>query len=174
MLDPGAFPVGPDLVEALVESESYDAARAVVDVLADLASDQGHPWAWAGAQRGAAMVEIHGEAYTDSAGQALKAAAASYRDLGLAFDEARTLLTLGRAQRRAKKWGAARDVLERTVAAFEAMGPGGPTTPGPSSNGSAPADRPRPVGPPRPNDAWPSSPSRAWPTRRSREPSWSP
>ena len=122
VLDPGAFPVGPDLVEALVESESYDDARAVVDVLADLASDQGHPWAWAGAQRGAAMVEIHGDAYTDSAGQALEAAAASYRDLGLAFDEARTLLTLGRAQRRAKKWGAARDVLERTVAAFEAMG----------------------------------------------------
>jgi DNA-binding CsgD family transcriptional regulator len=94
----------------------------VVDVLADLASDQRHPWAWAGAQRGAAMVAIHGDAYADSAGQALEAAAASYRDLGLAFDEARTLLALGRAQRRAKKWGAARDVLERTVAAFEAMG----------------------------------------------------
>ena len=54
--------------------------------------------------------------------QALEAAAASYRDLGLAFDEARTLLPLGRAQRRAKKWGAARDVLERAVAAFEAIG----------------------------------------------------
>ena len=46
----------------------------------------------------------------------------TYGGLGLAFDEARTLLALGRAQRRAKKWGAARDVLERTVAAFEAIG----------------------------------------------------
>ena len=42
--------------------------------------------------------------------------------LGLAFDEARTLLVLGRAQRRAKKWGAARDVLERALAAFEEIG----------------------------------------------------
>ena len=76
----------------------------------------------AGAQRGAALVEIHGDAYTDAAGDALEAAAATYGGLGLAFDEARTLLALGRAQRRAKKWGAARDVLERAVAAFEAIG----------------------------------------------------
>ena len=73
-------------------------------------------------QRGAALIEIHGDAYTDAAGDALEAAAATYGGLGLAFDEARTLLALGRAQRRAKKWGAARDVLERTVAAFEAIG----------------------------------------------------
>ena len=69
-----------------------------------------------------ALVEIHGDAYTDAAGDALEAAAATYGGLGLAFDEARTLLSLGRAQRRAKKWGAARDVLERTVAAFETIG----------------------------------------------------
>ena len=122
VLDPGAFPVGPDLVEALVETEAYDAAQAVVDVLADRAREQDHAWAGAGAQRGAALVEIHGDAYTDAAGDALEAAAATYGGLGLAFDEARTLLALGRAQRRAKKWGAARDVLERTVAAFEAIG----------------------------------------------------
>jgi DNA-binding CsgD family transcriptional regulator len=122
VLDPGAFPVGPDLVEALAETEAYDAAQAVVDVLAARAREQEHPWAGAGAQRGAALVEIHGDAYTDAAGGALEAAAATYGGLGLAFDEARTLLTLGRAQRRAKKWGAARDVLERTVAAFEAIG----------------------------------------------------
>ena len=90
--------------------------------LADRAREQEHPWARAGAQRGAALVEIHGDAYTDAAGDALEAAAATYGGLGLAFDEARTLLALGRAQRRAKKWGAARDVLERTVAAFEAIG----------------------------------------------------
>jgi DNA-binding CsgD family transcriptional regulator len=122
VLDPGAFPVGLDLVEALVEAESYDEARAVVEVLADRASAQDHPWAAVGAQRGAALVEIHGDTYTDGAGDALEAAAATYRDLGLAFDEARTLLSLGRAQRRAKKWGAARDVLELAVAAFDAMG----------------------------------------------------
>jgi DNA-binding NarL/FixJ family response regulator len=37
VLDPGAFPAGPDLVEALTESESYDQAQAVLDVLAERA-----------------------------------------------------------------------------------------------------------------------------------------
>jgi DNA-binding CsgD family transcriptional regulator len=122
VLDPGAFPAGPDLVEALAETGSYGAAQAVVDALARAADAQDHPWARAGAQRGGALVEIRGDAYNDAAGEALEEAAAAYRRLGLAFDEARTLLSLGRAQRRAKKWGAARDVLERAVAAFEAIG----------------------------------------------------
>jgi DNA-binding NarL/FixJ family response regulator len=94
----------------------------VVDVLAEAADTQDHPWARAGARRGAAVVEIHGDVYSSSAGEALEEAAAEYRRLGLAFDEARTLLSLGRAQRRAKRWGTARDVLERAVAAFEAIG----------------------------------------------------
>jgi DNA-binding NarL/FixJ family response regulator len=93
-----------------------------VDVLAEAASSQDHPWAGAAARRGAATVDIGENSYTDEAGEALEAVAASYADLGLAFDEARTLLTLGRARRRAKKWGAARDVLERAVARFDAMG----------------------------------------------------
>ncbi len=122
VLDPGAFPAAPDLVEALTESEAYDEAQAVVDVLAERAADQDHPWAAASAERGAALVDIHGDAYTEAAGERLSAAATSYGRLGLAFDEARTLLSLGRAQRRAKKWGAARDVLDRAVAAFDAMG----------------------------------------------------
>ncbi len=68
------------------------------------------------------MVAIGSESFGDSAGETLEAAATAYRDLGLRFDEARTLLALGRAQRRARKWGAARDVLERAIAAFEAIG----------------------------------------------------
>jgi len=122
VLDPGTFPAGPDLVEALVETGAYDAARRVVEVLADVGRAQDHPWARVGAERGAALVEISAGSYDDSAGEALEAAATAYRGLGLLFDEARTLLALGRAQRRAKKWGAGRDVLERAVAAFEAIG----------------------------------------------------
>ncbi len=120
--DPGAFPVATDLIEALLESESYDAAHGVVAVLAEVGRSQDHPWARVGAERGAALVAIHDDSYTDAAGEALDAAATAYRALGLEFDEARTLLALGRAQRRAKKWGAARDVLERAVAAFETIG----------------------------------------------------
>lgn len=122
VLDPGAFPVAPDLVEALVEDESFDAARGVVEILADLATSQDHPWARVGAQRGTAMVQISSDTFSDSAGEALEAAATAYRELGLRFDDARTLLALGRAQRRARKWRAARDVLERAIAAFEAIG----------------------------------------------------
>ncbi|HXV56537.1 MAG TPA: helix-turn-helix transcriptional regulator, partial [Gaiellaceae bacterium] len=38
------------------------------------------------------------------------------------FDHARTLLALGRAQRRFRKWGAARATLEAAARAFEALG----------------------------------------------------
>jgi DNA-binding NarL/FixJ family response regulator len=37
-------------------------------------------------------------------------------------DRARALLSLGRAQRRFKKWGAARETLEEAQDAFDAMG----------------------------------------------------
>jgi DNA-binding NarL/FixJ family response regulator len=42
--------------------------------------------------------------------------------MGLAFDHARSLLSLGRAQRRVKQWGAAREALEGAVEAFDALG----------------------------------------------------
>ena len=86
VLDPGAFPAGPDLVEALVEVEEYDAARDVVDGWPSSRATQDHPWARLGAQRATALVDIYADAYTDEAGEALEATAASYRELGLAFD----------------------------------------------------------------------------------------
>ncbi len=119
--DPGAFPVAPDLVEALVETDALDRARSVASRLAALALAQDHPWALAGSQRSAAMIEL-AAAYDDQPADALEEAAATYRDLGLAFDEARTLLVLGRARRRARKWGLARSTLEGAASAFDAIG----------------------------------------------------
>jgi DNA-binding NarL/FixJ family response regulator len=49
-------------------------------------------------------------------------AAAAYGALGLRFDRARTLLSLGRAQRRLKKWGSAREWLEQALAELDQMG----------------------------------------------------
>jgi DNA-binding CsgD family transcriptional regulator len=118
--DPGAFPVAPDLVEALVECEAMTEARDVAAELVSLARSQDHPWATVGAQRCDAILDLAG-AYSDRAATALEVAADAYRDLGLAFDHARTLLVLGRAQRRAKKWSAARENLQRAVAAFDSM-----------------------------------------------------
>ena len=82
VLDPGAFPAGPDLAEALVEVEEYAAARDVVQRLAELASAQDHPWARLGVQRATALIDIYADDYTDEAAEALEATAASYARAG--------------------------------------------------------------------------------------------
>ncbi len=124
VLDPGAFPAAPDLVEALVEDGSYDEARGVVDVLAAAGKEQDHTWARLAARRGAASIALARE-WSDGHAEELAAVATAYGGLGLAFDEARTWLLLGRAERRSRKWGAARTSLERAVARFDAMGSSG-------------------------------------------------
>jgi DNA-binding CsgD family transcriptional regulator len=113
--EPGAFPVAPDLVTALVELGELGEARAVADRLRELAEEQEHPWGLASAKRCDALVAGSADA------GALTEAAAAYERLGLRGDAAHTLLAAGRAQRRRKKWGAARDSLEAAAAAFEAL-----------------------------------------------------
>jgi hypothetical protein len=49
-------------------------------------------------------------------------AADAYGRLGLWFDRARSLLSLGRAQRRHMKWAAARAMLEQAGTAFDQLG----------------------------------------------------
>ena len=121
VLDPGVFPVAPDLVEALVERGELQAARAVRARVAELAKQQAHPWGLATAERCGAHVAL-ALTYDDAAATGLERAAAEYARLGLAFDAARSLLTLGREQRRARKWGAARATLERAAGAFDELG----------------------------------------------------
>ena len=48
--------------------------------------------------------------------------AAAYDVLGLRFDAARTRLASGRAQRRHRKWAAARAALDAAQASFAALG----------------------------------------------------
>jgi DNA-binding CsgD family transcriptional regulator len=119
--DPGVFPVAPDLVEALLERGELEPARAVRARVAELAKQQDHPWGLATAQRCGAHVAL-ALAYDDAAATGLERAAEEYARLGLAFDAARSLLTLGREQRRSRKWGAARTTLERAATAFDALG----------------------------------------------------
>jgi DNA-binding CsgD family transcriptional regulator len=121
VLDPGAFPAAPDLVEALVELDDRDAACEVVDALAEAGDLQDHRWARLAADRGRACIAL-GTGWSDGAADLLARTAESYDGLGLVHDAARTWLALGRAQRRSRKWGAARESLERAVALFEAMG----------------------------------------------------
>jgi DNA-binding CsgD family transcriptional regulator len=119
--DPGAFPVAGDLVEALAESGRLQAANNVIERLDHLASQQRHPWGLATARRASAAVRL-ADRYDDDAAAQLAAAAADFRSLGLGFDSARSLLFLGRAQRRAKKQAAARDSLEQARSDFEQLG----------------------------------------------------
>ena len=122
--EPGAFPVAPELVEALLELGEDDEAQAVVVRLRELADRQQHPWAHASATRCAAVLRL-ADAYDEQAAGELADAAAAYQTLGLPFDAARCRLSLGRAQRRHKKWGAARDSLQHAAAAFDTLGSGG-------------------------------------------------
>ena len=121
VLDPGVFPVAPDLVEALVELGELQPARAVRARVAELAKQQAHPWGLATAERCGAHVAL-ALTYDDAAATGLERAAAEYARLGLAFDAARSLLTLGREQRRARKWGAARATLERAAGSVRRAG----------------------------------------------------
>jgi DNA-binding CsgD family transcriptional regulator len=120
--EPGIFPVAPDLVEALVELSDLDEARAVTTRLNELARRQDHPWALASAMRCDALVRLGSNDGSEGPFAALEEAATAYGALGLRFDRARTLLLLGRAQRRRKKWAGARGALEQAAAVFEDLG----------------------------------------------------
>jgi len=119
--DPGAFPVAGDLVEALAEAGRAKEADQVTGRLGGLAAAQQHPWALATAARSASVITL-ADGYDEAAAAGLAAAAGSYRALGLGFDAARTLLFLGRVQRRFKKRAAARDSLEQARSGVEALG----------------------------------------------------
>jgi DNA-binding CsgD family transcriptional regulator len=120
--EPGVFPVAPELVEALTELGELEQAGAVTDRLRELAEHQEHPWGLATVKRCDAVVRLASATYSEDAAATLAQAAGEYERLGLRFDAARSLLSLGRAQRRLRKWGGARDSLEGAVAAFDAMG----------------------------------------------------
>src|SRR5262249_20367282 len=97
--EPGAFPVAPVLVEALVELGELGEARAVTVRLDELAHAQSHPWATAAAMQCQALVRLAGGPGDgdEAAVELLEQAASSLGDLGLRFDHARAVLQAGRA-----------------------------------------------------------------------------
>jgi DNA-binding CsgD family transcriptional regulator len=115
------FPVAPELVEALVERGELERARAVTARLEELAEEQDHPWGRVTARRCASHAAL-ALVYDEAAATAMEHAAEECVRLGLRFDAARSLLALGREQRRSRKWGAARATLGRAAAAFDALG----------------------------------------------------
>ena len=120
----GIWPMAPDLVEALVALGELDEAMGVTGRLARLAEEQEHPWGLASAKRCRAMLPL-ATAYDDDAVALLREAADAYRMRGLYFDQARSLLFLGRVQRRHRKWAAARRSLDEAAGIFEGLGADG-------------------------------------------------
>jgi DNA-binding CsgD family transcriptional regulator len=143
--DPGVFPVAPELVEALVELNEAAEARAVAERLCRLAQEQDHPWGRATAKRCAALIQL-ARGYDDGAVEDLAGAAACYASLELRFEHARTLLLLGRVQRRYRKWAAARATLEQAAAAFAEIGSPGWSEDAQSELQRVAARRPAPKG----------------------------
>ncbi len=144
--EPGVFPVAPELVEALTQLGELDEAQAVTDRLRALADEQEHPWGHATAQRCAALVRLAPDTYDEEAAAMLVAAAGEYERLGLRFDRARALFGLGRAQRRMRKWGAARDTLQAAATAFDDLGSPGWAEQARAELGRVGARRPSPTG----------------------------
>jgi DNA-binding CsgD family transcriptional regulator len=123
--DPGAFPVAPDLVEALVEVGELDAAHAITNRLREQAEHQEHPWGLVTASRCSGLIALAAPTHDERAASDLEHAAAGYGRLGLRFDQARSLLSLGRGQRRLRKWKGARSSLGQAAAAFDEIGAAG-------------------------------------------------
>jgi DNA-binding CsgD family transcriptional regulator len=144
--EPGVFPVAPELVEGLAELGERESGRAVATRLRALAERQAHPWGLATAQRCSAVLRLAGDSYDEEAGDSLAHAAGAYTELGLRFDGARSLLSLGRQQRRFKQWGAARTALQRAAADFEEIGSRGWSEQARSELARVGARRPGPSG----------------------------
>ena len=93
----GAFPVAPDLVEALAELGELDEADGDGSP-AGLAEEQEHPWGLASASAATRSCGSRAERYDEEAATELTEAAEAYGALGLRFDRARTLLaSVGRS-----------------------------------------------------------------------------
>jgi DNA-binding CsgD family transcriptional regulator len=109
------------LCELELRAGEWAAAARLLDEWSE-SSDLLVPWGLVTAKRCGALIRLASATYDENAAGQLVDAAAAYGELGLRFDRARSLLSLGRAQRRLKKWGAARRSLEQAAAAFDEIG----------------------------------------------------
>jgi DNA-binding NarL/FixJ family response regulator len=119
--NPGAFPVAPDLIQALTLTGSTDQAQDELATLRDQAVRQDNAWAHAAALRADGYVQFaRGE--DSSAAEAFDRAARAFASLAMPFDQARSLTALGQAQRRLRRKREARETLEAAAALFEELG----------------------------------------------------
>jgi DNA-binding CsgD family transcriptional regulator len=119
--EPMMFGVDPDLVEALVLTGDLDGARAAQARLEAAGDELQRPWAQATALRCRGLIAA-AEGRHDAAIADQRAALEALERVGQPFERARTLLTLGTAERRAKQRAGARASLEAALAVFAELG----------------------------------------------------
>ena len=126
LLEPGAFPVAPDLVEALALQDRYDAAYEAIAWLEPLSADQEHPWGLATVERSRVLVGLlDGTIPPRDASVRTMDVVGRMTTLGLLHDAARAHLAIGSALRRQRQWGLARDHLASAESRFEELGADG-------------------------------------------------
>jgi DNA-binding CsgD family transcriptional regulator len=111
----------PIAVEALIELGQLDRAEHLTDSLEARGRELGRAWALATGGRCRGVLQA---ARGDLAGAeaAFDRALAEHERLGMPFERARTMLCLGKVQRRGKQRKAARETLAQALSVFDALG----------------------------------------------------
>jgi DNA-binding CsgD family transcriptional regulator len=118
--DLSLFPVAQSLGEALVATSRVDDALAVVAALRSCRAGE-NAWCRAMAARCEALVASARGDYA-AARVAFATALDAHAEFVEPFEYARTLLLLGRAERSARSWGAARAAFADALESFDALG----------------------------------------------------
>jgi DNA-binding CsgD family transcriptional regulator len=119
--EPGVVRFVPDEIEALIALGRTEEATSLLEWLEARATELGRESANAAAERCRGLIA----ATSGDAGGAFAAferALGSHERLPMPFEHARTLLALGRVQRRAERRRAARETLETARATFDELG----------------------------------------------------
>jgi DNA-binding CsgD family transcriptional regulator len=111
----------PDEIEALIELGHLDRAESMVEWLERCGADVDRAWALAAAGRCRGLL-CASRGDIDGALVALERALAQHDRCGMPLERARTMLALGRVQRRGALRGQARATLAEALAAFEQSG----------------------------------------------------
>ena len=119
--EPGMVRFVPDEIEALIALGRAEEATSLLEWLEARATELGRVSATAAAERCRGLLAAtRGDA--EGAAAAFERALASHQRLPMPFEHARTLLSHGTAQRRAKRKAAARETLGRARERFDELG----------------------------------------------------
>jgi DNA-binding CsgD family transcriptional regulator len=111
----------PDAVEAMIATNTLDAAEELVGTLERSGARLSHPWLLAVGARCRGMI-LAARGDLDGAERAALRAIATHDGLAVPFERARTQLFLGQLQRRMRRRQTSRTTLEAALATFQGLG----------------------------------------------------